>query len=213
MRRSRTPRRSSTRAAPTRPAPSWCVARAPVSQVWILEPDSLCPHTPLPRPIQTTGRSVVANFNQVKEGLCLQYTSNSTFCVTDLLTNLQTALGQDLSISSLTNLDTSSLTSVPSSAVCTDCTHGLVTKLSSALESDSTVSSNNGTITDALASYCGDSFTDGEVPDSVREASANSTNNSNVTSQPLNGASIAAAGVWKAAGGALLGVAGLVALA
>ncbi|GJN90728.1 hypothetical protein Rhopal_003742-T1 [Rhodotorula paludigena] len=163
--------------------------------------------------IVTTGRSVVANFNQVKEGLCLQYTSNSTFCVTDLLTNLQTALGQDLSISSLTNLDTSSLTSVPSSAVCTDCTHGLVTKLSSALESDSTVSSNNGTITDALASYCGDSFTDGEVPDSVREASANSTNNSNVTSQPLNGASIAAAGVWKAAGGALLGVAGLVALA
>jgi hypothetical protein len=90
---------------------------------------------------QTVARTVVANFNSVKEAVCLQQSSNSTYCVTDLLTKIQTALGTDLTVSTLTSLDLASLEKIPSSDVCDDCAHALTTKLVPILESASSSSS------------------------------------------------------------------------
>lgn len=89
----------------------------------------------------TVARTVVANFNSVKEAVCLQQSSNSTYCVTDLLTKVQTALGTDLTVSTLTSLDLASLEKIPSSDVCDDCAHALTTKLVPILESASSSSS------------------------------------------------------------------------
>ncbi|GAA5960831.1 hypothetical protein JCM8115_000167 [Rhodotorula mucilaginosa] len=89
----------------------------------------------------TVARTVVANFNSVKEAVCLQQSSNSTYCVTDLLTKIQTALGTDLTVSTLTSLDLASLEKIPSSDVCDDCAHALTTKLVPILESASSSSS------------------------------------------------------------------------
>ncbi|BGP08273.1 hypothetical protein JCM10049v2_004120 [Rhodotorula toruloides] len=165
--------------------------------------------------IVTTARAVVANFNAVKEGICLQYSSNSTFCITSLLQNVQSATGQQISLSTLTSLSASTLQSIPSSSVCTDCAHGLVTKLGSAL-SNGTSSSTESSVFGAISSYCGSSFADGQVPSTLKEASSSnssSSGNSAVDSKSLSGAVSLGAGSWKAAGAALAGVAGLVALA
>ncbi|GAA5878952.1 hypothetical protein JCM3774_000670 [Rhodotorula dairenensis] len=89
----------------------------------------------------TFARTVVANFNSVKEAVCLQQSSNSTYCVTDLLTKVQTALGTDITVSTLTSLNLSSLEKIPSSDVCDDCAHALTTKLVPILDSSSSSSS------------------------------------------------------------------------
>ncbi|BGP24838.1 hypothetical protein JCM10295v2_003758 [Rhodotorula toruloides] len=165
--------------------------------------------------IVTAARSVVANFNAVKEGICLQYSSNSTFCITDLLQSVQSATGQQVTLSTLTSLNASMLQSIPSSAVCTDCAHGLVTKLGSAL-SNGTSSSTQSSVFGAVSSYCGSSFADGQVPSTLKEASSSSNSsssgNSAVTSKSLSGAVSLGAGSWTAAGAALAGVAAIVAL-
>lgn len=71
----------------------------------------------------------------------MQQSSNSTYCVTDLLTKVQTALGTDLTVSTLTSLDLASLEKIPSSDVCDDCAHALTTKLVPILDSASSSSS------------------------------------------------------------------------
>ncbi|GAA5854446.1 hypothetical protein JCM8547_001826 [Rhodosporidiobolus lusitaniae] len=154
--------------------------------------------------------TLVSNFTDVKESLCLASTSNSTFCVTNLMTDIQNATGTDLTISTFSNLNASTFTSLPSSTVCTDCSHALVSSLSpifGANESD--------TVTGAIASVCGDSFTDGQIPSTVGEktSSSNSSSGGSVESTPLNAAGSLDVGFLKIAGGAVVGVLGLAVLA
>lgn len=159
---------------------------------------------------------MLGNFNQVKEGLCLKYTSNSSFCVTELLESVQNATGQSLTVSTLTSLDVSTLQSLDAASFCTDCAHGLVTKLDAALSNSSSSSSDaSSTLMSETAAVCGDSFTDGQVPSTLSEASgSNTTTTSNgVESSSLNGAPGVGAGLWKVAVAALLGAAGIAALA
>ncbi|GAA5975432.1 hypothetical protein JCM11641_004262 [Rhodosporidiobolus odoratus] len=158
----------------------------------------------------TTIRKVIASFNDVKEGLCLASTSNGTFCVTNGLTDVQNATGSDLSFSSLSNLNASSLASVPAGSVCTDCAHGLVSTLGPIFGANS-----SDTVTGAIAAECGESFNDGQIPSTVSEkTTSNSTSNGgSVESNSLSGAGVLGVGAWKIAGAALAGVVGLTVLA
>ncbi|GAA5828852.1 hypothetical protein JCM11251_005898 [Rhodosporidiobolus azoricus] len=159
----------------------------------------------------TTVRTLVADFPQVRSAACLASTSNNTFCITNLLSSVQNATGTDITFDTVSNLDASTLTSIPSSAVCTDCAHALITELSPVLGGNS-----SSTITGAIESYCGESFTDGKIPSTVEEkTSSNSTSGDNgaVESRPLNAAGSLEVGAWKMAGAALFGVAGLATLA
>ncbi|GAA5896025.1 hypothetical protein JCM6882_005590 [Rhodosporidiobolus microsporus] len=160
----------------------------------------------------STVRTLVANFPQVKEGACLASTSNDTFCVTNLLSGVQNATGTDLSFDTVSNLNATSLTSIPTSAVCTDCAHALISELGPVFGANS-----SSTITGAISSVCGESFTDGQIPSTVSEkTSSNSSTNSSggaVESSPLNAAGSLDVGAWKMAGAALLGAAGVAALA
>lgn len=166
------------------------------------------PFLPFP---QSTIRALVANFPQVKKGACLASTSNGTFCITNLLENIQNATGTDISFETVSNLNASTLTSIPSSAVCTDCSHALISELGPVFGANS-----SSTITGAISSECGESFTDGKVPSTVEEkTSSNSTsgNGGSVESNTLNAAGSLEVGGWKMAGAALVGVVGLAALA
>ncbi|GAA6028206.1 hypothetical protein JCM8097_006915 [Rhodosporidiobolus ruineniae] len=158
--------------------------------------------------IVSTVRQLVENWNGVKEGLCLASTSNSTFCVTNLLSDIQNATATDLSLSTLTNFNASSFTSIPASAVCTDCSHALISKWGPIFGANS-----SDTITGSIAQTCGSSFNDGEVPTTVSEkSSSNSTSgNGAVESTPLSGAP-GAFGSVKALGAGALAVAGGLAL-
>ncbi|GAA6047399.1 hypothetical protein JCM3770_001285 [Rhodotorula araucariae] len=160
--------------------------------------------------------NVISNFNQVKEGICLQYASNGTLCVTNLLESVQTAAGQDLTVSYITSLDASKLASVDTTSFCTDCAHGIVTKLNAVLSVDGPSTPDKSPILSAVVSACGDSFADGQVPDAVSaaaEPTANSTTVNGVESHAFNGAPSVSAGLWKAVGVAILGAAGIGALA
>ncbi|GAA6001445.1 hypothetical protein JCM10207_006670 [Rhodosporidiobolus poonsookiae] len=159
----------------------------------------------------STVQTVVENWNDVKQGLCLEYSSNSTFCVTDILTKVQNATGSDLSFSTLSNFDASTFSQIPSSAVCSDCSHALVSKFAPIFGANDT-----STITGSIADTCGSEFLDGQVPSTVVEASNSSSSNngsSAVDSTPLNGAGALGMGAAKVAGAAVLAAAGLAVLA
>ncbi|GAA5833758.1 hypothetical protein JCM9279_001616 [Rhodotorula babjevae] len=165
--------------------------------------------------IVTTALSVLENFDSVKAGLCLQYSSNSSFCVTDLLKSVESATGQSLTVSTLTSLDASTLESLPAATFCTDCAHGLVTKFDAAL-SNGTSSSTASSLTGEVTSVCGESFADGQVPSTLSESTGSNkttTTSNGVESSSLSGAPAVGAGLWKAAGAALVGVAGVALLA
>lgn len=140
----------------------------------------------------------------------MQQSSNSTYCVTDLLTKVQTALGTDLTVSTLTSLNLASLEKIPSSDVCDDCAHALTTKLVPILDS----ASSSSNVSSAISSYCGSSFLDGEIPSGIQEGSGSSSSNSSsgnnaVSSTSLSGAADLSAGSWcKVAGIAVAGLAG-----
>lgn len=145
----------------------------------------------------------------------MQYTANSTFCVTDLLKSVESATGQSLTVSTLTSLDASTLESLPAATFCTDCAHGLVTKLDAAL-SNGTSSSTASSLTGEVTSVCGQSFADGQVPSTLSESTGSNkttTTSNGVESSSLSGAPALGAGLWKAAGAALVGVAGVALLA
>ncbi|KAM0753677.1 hypothetical protein T439DRAFT_322565 [Meredithblackwellia eburnea MCA 4105] len=126
--------------------------------------------------------TLTTNYTAVKNVLCLQAVSNSTFCLSNLLTAVQTATGTNVTTSTVTSLLTdgvSSLTSllseVPASSLCTDCTHAMVSKLQVLASSTSTSSSS---ALSAVSSECGASFVDGSIPSTVQEASSSNSSSS-----------------------------------
>ncbi|POW18049.1 hypothetical protein PSTT_00121 [Puccinia striiformis] len=80
-----------------------------------------------------------------------KYTSNSTFCIPSILGNVESASGQNITISQVTSILSGSMTpasqalaNVPSGTYCTDCGHALVTQ-SAAFMASSGASSSNST--------------------------------------------------------------------
>lgn len=174
---------------------------------------------------QTVARTAIANFNTVKAAACLQQSSNSTYCVTDLLDKVQSGLNTQLTVSSLTSLSLSDLEKIPSSEVCDDCAHALTTKLLPVIESATTSSSAAGasgvsssSISSAIGGYCGQSFLDGQVPSDIKQGSGSSSSSSSsgngaVSSTSLTGGAGLSSGSWsKVAGVAGVGLAAAVML-
>ncbi|POY74568.1 hypothetical protein BMF94_2329 [Rhodotorula taiwanensis] len=175
--------------------------------------------------VVTVARTAIANFNTVKAAACLQQSSNSTYCVTDLLDKVQSGLNTQLTVSSLTSLSLSDLEKIPSSEVCDDCAHALTTKLLPVIESATTSSSAAGasgvsssSISSAIGGYCGQSFLDGQVPSDIKQGSGSSSSSSSsgngaVSSTSLTGGAELSTGSWsKVAGVAGVGLAAAVML-
>lgn len=130
-------------------------------------------------------RDIVANFPSVKEGICLQQSTNGSYCATAVLTNFQNALGTDLTLSKLANVNLSALEDLPAQRMCDNCLHAMTTKLLPVFESDPAESQ----VGRAMAQYCGTTFLDGQIPSTVQEWSGNATSSAPpVTSAPISGA-------------------------
>jgi len=137
----------------------------------------------------------------LREILCSQ--SNNNFCVTSTLTNLQTAIGQNLTIATVESPDfENSVMSISSAAVlCTDCT-----QTAYALIKQSTPELSGSSFENQLATVCGSNFVNaGEASDvSVPTATASASANSALVGvQPFQ--SFGAFGVLASAGMALVG--------
>ncbi|CAH7668911.1 hypothetical protein BY996DRAFT_869814 [Phakopsora pachyrhizi] len=121
--------------------------------------------------------TVITNYNPIREMICTQYSTNSTFCATSILSNIQTATGKSITLNEVQavvsgGLNALPLSSVPASAYCNDCGHALFTK-SKAINvntGSSNLTSASSGASDAAAQTCGASFNDGKVPSTVRVA-------------------------------------------
>lgn len=116
--------------------------------------------------------SIRAAYPTVQQLMCLDDTSTSTFCVTEVLTNIQSArttLSLNNIVALVTKLVSGQSTGIPSSAVCTNCTKAAYTILSQGLpEIASTVQS-------SISSECGTNYTDGQMPSGIQETASNSS--------------------------------------
>ena len=121
----------------------------------------------------------------MKEGICLQQSTNGSYCATAVLTNFQNALGSDLTLSKLATVNLSALEDLPAQRMCDNCLHGMTTKLLPIFESDPAESQ----VGRAMAQYCGNTFLDGQIPITVQEWSENATSSAPaVTSAPISAA-------------------------
>jgi hypothetical protein len=51
------------------------------------------------------GAQLIANnYDDVRSAICLQYSSNSTFCLTSVLTDIESSSGTDLSLSNIVSM-------------------------------------------------------------------------------------------------------------
>lgn len=134
---------------------------------------------------QVALRDIVANFPRVREGICLQQSTNGSYCATAVLTNFQNALGTDLTLSKLATVNLSALEDLPAQRMCDNCLHAMTTKLLPIFESDPAESQAGR----AMAQYCGNTFLDGQIPSTVQEWSENAMSSAPaVTSAPISGA-------------------------
>ncbi|GAA6064389.1 hypothetical protein JCM10212_004228 [Sporobolomyces blumeae] len=152
--------------------------------------------------IVTSLRSLVQNFNEEKSYVCLEDTSNSTYCITSLLNEIQTGTGQELSVSSLTSFNLTALTQIPASTVCTPCNSAL-------LYSVAQTGQLNQSEVSMAQSYCNDQSFGTSIPTGVKSATTNSSSSSDGTnaSSSTGGTS---AGTTHHVGKWTLGAAGLV---
>ncbi|ORY89253.1 hypothetical protein BCR35DRAFT_300364 [Leucosporidium creatinivorum] len=140
--------------------------------------------------IVTALKYAITNYDTEQKALCLQSTSNSTYCISQLLTSVQSATGTDLSVTDIQSIysNTTILSQLTPAELCTDCNHGLVSAFSSL---------DNGTLTSFASSECGSSFADGQTPSTVALKSGNGTSSS-TESTPLSGAGRVGAGAMVA---------------
>lgn len=114
----------------------------------------------------TLGRNtVITDYPDIRDLLCLQASSNQSYCVTDTLTNIQTANGSDITVSSVERIlgggfgpFLASLNNLPSSAYCTDCGHAIITVAGRIANNATGSSSATGSASSAISSKCGSAF-------------------------------------------------------
>ncbi|GAA5961140.1 hypothetical protein JCM3765_001241 [Sporobolomyces pararoseus] len=155
----------------------------------------------------TTLRTAIENFNAEKEAVCLRSTSNNTYCITSLLSEIQNATDTQLSISSLATLNLTAFEQIPSSTVCTDCNSAILYKFSQA-------GSLNQSELSQAQKYCGNEKFGTEIPSGVSAAASNSSstssNGNGSNSASTTGGSNGAVGIKSVGSIAIAGFAGLV---
>ncbi|KAF5393402.1 hypothetical protein D9757_000694 [Collybiopsis confluens] len=108
----------------------------------------------------------------VRQVVCLK--DGSTNCVTEILSDIQTALGTTLTVSSVPGLISTGNVSLPNSALCSNCVKAAYSTVNSA--APGLLSSSDQS---ALQQQCGSSFTDGTVPSGIVESASNSSTSNN----------------------------------
>lgn len=149
--------------------------------------------------------NIISNYNPVKDLLCTQYSSNSTFCVPYLLGNVQTATGINITLNEVVSMlsggASQSFANVPPSAYCNDCGHALVTQsnaLTAATNVGSVTAGTNVSSTGASSSaagVCGASFNDNKLPSTIRIAGKDASGNAKNGSAFRPSASMANVGI------------------
>jgi len=131
-------------------------------------------------------QTVQQAYPYVREAVCLKDTSNNTNCVTEGLTNIQTATGVTLNVNELGALVSGGYGNItlPSNVVCTNCVKAAYNILESA---DPTLIPKA-----TVQADCGASFVDGNNPTGIVQTASNSTSsksgNSGSRALPSNGA-------------------------
>lgn len=107
----------------------------------------------------------------VIDAACLKLSTNNTFCATQLLTNLQSAVGTLSASNLISKIPTivAGLGSVPTSVTCNDCTKEMYNVIAHQQPQL------NSTIQGGFSGECGASFTDGTSPTDIFEATGTVT--------------------------------------
>ncbi|KAG9316306.1 hypothetical protein JVU11DRAFT_2337 [Chiua virens] len=127
----------------------------------------------LPTDPNTLTPTVQVAYPTVRQIACLNDTSSNTLCATELLNDIQSSIGITLSINNIVNLITQVVSganiTIPQNVTCSNCSKAAYTIAStnfpSLLSKEQSV----------VQSECGSSFTDGQMPPSIQEATSNST--------------------------------------
>jgi len=124
----------------------------------------------------------------IRDALCLEYSSNNTYCLTDVLTKYQSDSGTPVTLNTLASLMSGQfgnfLSTAPKAAYCTDCGHAIISKITPVVTNSS--SSAAASVSSVVTAQCGASFADGTVPSSVKEgASSSSASSSSNNSSPV----------------------------
>ncbi|EJD03234.1 uncharacterized protein FOMMEDRAFT_20398 [Fomitiporia mediterranea MF3/22] len=112
---------------------------------------------------------VQQGYPTVRKIACLKQSSNNSLCVTSLLTQIEQAEGQPLSIENIMNdlpaMVMGQAKNVPSSIACSDC----VKQAYTVLKQDEPAIASNTDVSNALSSQCGASFIDGSAASNIVE--------------------------------------------
>ncbi|GAA98003.1 uncharacterized protein L969DRAFT_46909 [Mixia osmundae IAM 14324] len=143
--------------------------------------------------------AVVNNFNSIRDVGCVKETANNTYCLTQVLSDVQTAQGSNVTISTLESLLTSGngISSIPSSALCTNCGKAIYIVGAPLLAANGTLS--NSTITSSVSSECGADFVNGVFPSGIENGT--STSSSTTSSASPSGTSGSSSSSTSAASG------------
>ncbi|OCF32671.1 hypothetical protein I316_05592 [Kwoniella heveanensis BCC8398] len=176
----------------------WAMAQYPLAR------DLLCLKTT--DPFTADNATVSANTTSASS---TNSSSNGTFCATSLLTELQSYLGTNLTVTSIitdalggnaTALQT--IKSIPPSALCNDCVFAAISLVEEQYPQLGNVSIGNTTLNGFLEGTCNSTSssnstssetyeitTNGTLPDSIVEGASNSSLSSANTTAPLNNVS------------------------
>jgi hypothetical protein len=127
--------------------------------------------------LNTTDPTAVATtvetyYPAARQIACLKDTSANSLCVTELLTDIQSAT-TTLSLSNIVGLITEAISGttvgIPQNVTCSNCSQAAYTIV--AQDFPGLLTSEESTI----QSECGSSFTDGQMPSNIQETASNST--------------------------------------
>ncbi|SCV71952.1 BQ2448_4646 [Microbotryum intermedium] len=125
-------------------------------------------------------QSAIVSYSIFRSAACLESTSNSTLCLTQLLTDIQEVSG-NLTIAEVLSLTSNltSLGSIPTAEACSDCNKALFTTLEPVLINASSTEASQ--LRASLSSKCGATFVDSMMPSSVSTSTGNATTGSSPT--------------------------------
>ncbi|GAA6025918.1 hypothetical protein JCM11491_004730 [Sporobolomyces phaffii] len=155
----------------------------------------------------TVLRSAIENFNTEKEAVCLRSTSNNTYCLTSLLSEIQNATDSSLSITSIASLNLTQFEQIPAATVCTDCNSALLYKFAQS-------GSLNQTELKQAQTFCKNDQFGTAVPSTVSSAAAAGGSNSSTTGTNSSSSGSGTSGATSSFGGlaqvVAVGLAGVV---
>ncbi|KAK9893358.1 hypothetical protein P389DRAFT_20210 [Cystobasidium minutum MCA 4210] len=150
--------------------------------------------------IPTALQLIIQNFDGIRTLLCTQQTSNSSYCIPEILYAAQNATGTEFNLTTLSSIagDQSAganlLSAVPSSVYCTDCGEAITIEAIQIIQKSNASSEEAvNTVRQSAQQQCGAGFANGTtLPAGITTSS--SSNSSSVSSNSKNnntGAAIA----------------------